>query len=180
MTKTDEELIAAARAVVERWDTPHWKDVPATAVFINRLRDALAGRLEGRGGKERAGLLDAYEAFIKLDFMAAAYPDLTAFCFKAGEACRIALGLPKPPPAGQAKQISEARAVLSREGEGWREAEGWKLVPTKALPAMLERAAFNLCAEYGVEFVKPLGKFVEDAYEELVSAAPAPPSQGGE
>ncbi len=120
---TDEELIAAARAVVERWDTPHWKDVPATAVFINRLRDALCDRLEGRGGGERAGLLDAYEAFIKLDFMAAAYPDLTAFCFKAGEACRIALGLPKPPPAGQAKQISEARAVLSREGEGWREIE---------------------------------------------------------
>lgn len=48
---------------------------------------------------------------------------------------------------------------------------GWVMVPRKALPAMLERAAFNLCAEYGVEFVKPLGKFVEDAYEELVSAA---------
>ena len=32
---------AAARAVVERWDTPLWKDAPATAGFINRLRAAL-------------------------------------------------------------------------------------------------------------------------------------------
>ena len=35
------EMVAAARAVVERWDSPLWKDVPATAVYINRLRDAL-------------------------------------------------------------------------------------------------------------------------------------------
>ena len=35
------ELVSAARAVVERWDTPLWKDAPATAGFINRLRDAL-------------------------------------------------------------------------------------------------------------------------------------------
>jgi len=35
-------LIEAARAVVERWDTPLWKDVPATAVYINALRTALA------------------------------------------------------------------------------------------------------------------------------------------
>lgn len=35
------ELRAAAQAVVERWDAPLWKNVPATAVFINRLRAAL-------------------------------------------------------------------------------------------------------------------------------------------
>lgn len=35
------EVVAAAHAVVERWDTPLWKDVPATAQFINRLRAAL-------------------------------------------------------------------------------------------------------------------------------------------
>lgn len=35
------ELRAAAQAVVDRWDMPLWKDVPATAVFINRLRAAL-------------------------------------------------------------------------------------------------------------------------------------------
>ena len=36
-----EDLIAAARAVVDRWDTPLWKDVPATAEYINRLRKLL-------------------------------------------------------------------------------------------------------------------------------------------
>jgi hypothetical protein len=35
------ELIDAAQAVIDRWDTPLWKDVPATAVFIGQLRDAL-------------------------------------------------------------------------------------------------------------------------------------------
>ena len=35
------ELEQAAQAVVDRWDTPSWKDVPATAEYINRLREAL-------------------------------------------------------------------------------------------------------------------------------------------
>jgi hypothetical protein len=35
------ELLEAAKAVVERWETPLWKDVPATAEYIYRLRDAL-------------------------------------------------------------------------------------------------------------------------------------------
>jgi len=30
-----------AQAVVDRWDTPVWKDVPATAEYINALRRAL-------------------------------------------------------------------------------------------------------------------------------------------
>ena len=36
------DLIAAAQAVVDRWDTPLWKDAPATAEYIGRLRAALA------------------------------------------------------------------------------------------------------------------------------------------
>lgn len=35
-------LVKAARAVVERWDTPLWKEAPATAEVIHRLRAALA------------------------------------------------------------------------------------------------------------------------------------------
>ena len=35
------ELREAAAAVVARWDTPLWKDAPATAIFIARLRAAL-------------------------------------------------------------------------------------------------------------------------------------------
>ena len=31
-------LLAAAQAVVARWDTPLWKDAPATATYINALR----------------------------------------------------------------------------------------------------------------------------------------------
>ena len=34
-------LRTAAQAVVDRWDTPLWKDVPATAEYINELREAL-------------------------------------------------------------------------------------------------------------------------------------------
>jgi hypothetical protein len=36
-------LRRAAQAVVDRWDTPLWKDAPATGVSINALREALAG-----------------------------------------------------------------------------------------------------------------------------------------
>ncbi len=32
----------AAQAVIDRWDTPNWKDAPATAVVINRLRAAIS------------------------------------------------------------------------------------------------------------------------------------------
>lgn len=35
-------LLTAAQAVIDRWDTPLWKDVPATAEFINELRVAVA------------------------------------------------------------------------------------------------------------------------------------------
>jgi hypothetical protein len=35
------ELVHAARALVNRWDTPLWKDAPATAEYINRLRALL-------------------------------------------------------------------------------------------------------------------------------------------
>jgi len=36
-----DELRSAAQAVVDRWDTPLWKDVPHTGEYINRLRYAL-------------------------------------------------------------------------------------------------------------------------------------------
>lgn len=36
------DLLAASQAVIGRWDTPLWKDVPATAGFINELRAAVA------------------------------------------------------------------------------------------------------------------------------------------
>ena len=36
------DLRKAAQAVVDRWDTPLWKDAPATATYIEALRQALA------------------------------------------------------------------------------------------------------------------------------------------
>ena len=35
-------LVEAAQALVDRWDTPLWKDVPHTGAFIGRLRKALS------------------------------------------------------------------------------------------------------------------------------------------
>ena len=35
-------LLEAAESVIERWDTPAWKDVPATVHYIGDLRKALA------------------------------------------------------------------------------------------------------------------------------------------
>ena len=37
-----DELVAAARAVIDRWETPNWKEAVATAEMIGRLRAALA------------------------------------------------------------------------------------------------------------------------------------------
>ena len=42
--KTDMSLRDAAQAVIDRWETPLWKDAPATAVFIADLRKALGMR----------------------------------------------------------------------------------------------------------------------------------------
>lgn len=36
-------IARAAEAVLDRWDSPAWKDQPATAVFMNELRKALRG-----------------------------------------------------------------------------------------------------------------------------------------
>lgn len=46
-------LRAAAAAVVERWDSPKWKDEPHTAVFIDRLRAALAQQSAERADRIR-------------------------------------------------------------------------------------------------------------------------------
>ena len=35
------QLLTAAQAVIDRWDTPNWKDVEPTAKVINELRKVL-------------------------------------------------------------------------------------------------------------------------------------------
>lgn len=38
------ELIEAAKAVVDRWDSPDWSDGTHTSEYINRLRKALSSQ----------------------------------------------------------------------------------------------------------------------------------------
>lgn len=47
-----DELLSAAKAVVERWDSPLWKDLPPTAKAIARLRDAV-NKSEGGAQNEQ-------------------------------------------------------------------------------------------------------------------------------
>lgn len=42
MSTPETDLRTAAQAVIDRWETPLWKDAPATAGYIAALRDALA------------------------------------------------------------------------------------------------------------------------------------------
>lgn len=42
LTKQRDELLKAAKAVVNRWDSPQWKDQPHTGNYINALRQAVA------------------------------------------------------------------------------------------------------------------------------------------
>lgn len=50
-----DNMAEAARAVIDRWDTPNWRDVAPTAGFINNLRkivaayDAISGKPAGKG-----------------------------------------------------------------------------------------------------------------------------------
>jgi len=44
-------LIDAAQAVIDRWDTPLWKDVEPTAAVIGRLRAAVASEQTSAWGE---------------------------------------------------------------------------------------------------------------------------------
>ncbi len=46
-----------AKAVIDRWETPAWKNVEHTAVFINELKHALAGGKDGAYSIAKPNLL---------------------------------------------------------------------------------------------------------------------------
>lgn len=54
------ELRQAAQAVVDRWDTPLWKDAPRTAEFIDRLRAALARSGQAASGSSQGARSDEH------------------------------------------------------------------------------------------------------------------------
>ena len=66
------DLRTAAQAVVDRWDTPLWKDVPATAEYIGRLRAALAAgqatAAQQSGAKLNYSVLYVYASQHGLDY----------------------------------------------------------------------------------------------------------------
>ena len=41
-----DDLVNTGSAVVERWDSPLWKDLPHTGEYIHRLREAIASAKE--------------------------------------------------------------------------------------------------------------------------------------
>ena len=49
--KNCDALVKAAQAVIDRWDTPAWKDVEPTATFINELRKQVAAHRAQQEGK---------------------------------------------------------------------------------------------------------------------------------
>ena len=51
----------------------------------------------------------------------------------------------------------------------------WALVPVDPDKKQLADSAFNLCNEYGVEFVQGKERFARDVYSEMVANAPAHP-----
>ena len=67
------DLRTAAQAVVDRWDTPLWKDVPATAEYIGRLRAALAAGQATAAPENIRGILARCRDFIDTT-KAPAYP----------------------------------------------------------------------------------------------------------
>lgn len=57
-------LQEAAKAVVERWDSPKWKDLPHTAEFIDALRTAL-GNTRPLTKAEKQAMWDAVAKDVK-------------------------------------------------------------------------------------------------------------------
>lgn len=51
--------------------------------------------------------------------------------------------------------------------------DGWKLVPIEPTAAQCFTAAFNLCNEFGDEFVRDNKRFALAAYRWLVAASPS-------
>jgi len=54
---------------------------------------------------------------------------------------------------------------------------GWKVVPIKPTDQMMERIAFNLCNEFGPDFVVTNQRFAAAVIAEFIIAAPQPPQQ---
>ena len=117
------DLRTAAQAVVDRWDTPLWKDVPATAEYIGRLRAALAaGQATAAQVVVPAGwnIVPTEPTQAMLDAVVTSMDDFllgkeAEKQYREDWAAMLAAA-----PAQQAAQPGAAYAALPDEGEPWR------------------------------------------------------------
>jgi len=149
------ELITAAQAVVDRWDTPLWKDVPATAEYIGRLRAALASAAAPAEqpvyAHARNAIMDA--AYDFRDAHISGCADKKRFAQAALECAIGQVMSTLTAPRGQAPAQAAPAAVAS---------PGWKLVPVEPTPEMLSEI-----------WVHKNGSLSE-AYRAMLAAAPQP------
>ena len=59
LAEENRRLREAAQALVQRWDTPGWKDAPATGAYINAVRAALDRQAHPSRGDEDSHTLTA-------------------------------------------------------------------------------------------------------------------------
>lgn len=99
------DLLESARAVVARWDAPTWKDFPATAEYIGRLRAAIAQA-------DLDGALTAEEWVVK---NVSGSPGLVRAMVIRAEVAESAIETPAKisPCAGHAVQRPDPLGVLS-------------------------------------------------------------------
>lgn len=78
------------------------------------------------------------------------------------------------PQASHAEQLQAMRAILSclsHPAQGWREPEGWKLVPVEPIAEMLRRAG------HGNPAAMQRARVI---YADMLAAAPSTPAGGSE
>ena len=105
------DLRTAAQAVVDRWDTPLWKDVPATAEYIGRLRAALAAGQATAAPENIRGILARCRDFIDTT-KAPAYP---AGADLADEIDVLLAAQPAPQPSHVAQAVVPADLITLRK-----------------------------------------------------------------
>ena len=99
------DLRTAAQAVIDRWDTPIWKDVPATAEYIGRLRAALAAgqaTAPQQGAQEPVAWLNPWRA-----------DQVTTDYDAYGERGIPLYTAPQPAPAPLSEQIDQLERKLA-------------------------------------------------------------------
>jgi hypothetical protein len=121
----DAALIAAAHAVVARWDTPLWKDAPATGEFINRLRRSLEDHpapkipLSCRDSHEASlKYVEGYEAGVAAArAQRADVPDIIAGALQTSRAHAYELMEESLAARAQGAEVDEAKEREAFEGE---------------------------------------------------------------